>query len=338
MPVALAGIAAVVIALPTREAVLPALVDDAHNAGPAVQSSAPGDGTFTLRARSELVLLDVSVRDPKGGFVTGLKQRDFRVFEEGRQEPITQFGSIDTPVTIGLVLDASGSMRGKREEVVAAGLAFARESNPLDEFFVVNFNDRAVRGLPASVPFTDNLEALRRALYYGPARGRTSLYDAIADALQHVQRGSREKRTLIVVSDGGDNASKTTFEELLRRIQSSLVTVYAVANLDPSDSDLNPGVLRKIARVSGGEFFLIHDIDQVDPVLHRIAVDVRNRYTIGYVPDPNLNRAAASLRHIRVVATENGRKLAVRTRTSYRLTDVDDAPGKLSPNRAYSLR
>jgi Ca-activated chloride channel homolog len=290
-----------------------------------VHEGQDNERAFTLKARSELVLLDVSVRDPKGGFVAGLKRENFQVLEEGRNEPITQFGSVDTPVTIGLVVDASGSMRHKRSEVVTAGLVFAKESNPHDEFFVVNFNDRVVFGLPESVPFTDDLERLRRALYYGPAQGRTALYDAIAAALKQIRLGSHEKRTLIIVSDGGDNASKISLDEIVRQIQGSLVTVYAVAIVDPDDVESNLGVLRKISQSSGGEFFMVPDLDQVAPVFHQIAQSVRNRYTIGYVPDPGLNRAAAPLRHIRVVASEDGRKLVVRTRTSYRLDLAEDA-------------
>jgi len=282
------------------------------------------DNTFTLKARSELVLLDVCVRYPKDGFVLGLKRSNFEVYEEGRKEPITQFGNVDTPVTIGLVVDASGSMRRKRPEVVTAGLVFAKESNPHDEFFVVNFNDRVVLGLPESVPFTDNLDRLRHALYYGPAQGRTALYDAIAAALKHSQLGSREKRTLIIVSDGGDNASKISFDDLVQQIQGSLVTIYAVALVDPDDLESNLSVLRKMTQASGGEFFLVPGIDQVASVFHQIAQSVRNRYTIGYVPDPALNRETA-LRHVRVVATEDGRKLVVKTRTSYRLDATEDA-------------
>jgi Ca-activated chloride channel family protein len=282
------------------------------------------DNSFTLKARSELVLLDVCVRYPKDGFVLGLKRDNFEVYEEGRKEPITQFGSVDSPVTIGLVVDASGSMRSKRAEVVEAGLAFAKESNPHDEFFVVNFNDRVVRGLPASVPFTDSLDRLRRALYYGPAQGKTALYDAVALALKHSRLGSREKRTLIIVSDGGDNASKISLDDLVQQIQGSLVTIYAVALVDPEDPEGNLGVLRKIVQASGGEFFLVPGIDQVASVFHQIAQSVRNRYTIGYVPDPALNRETA-LRHVRVVATEDGRRLVVKTRTSYRLDATEDA-------------
>jgi VWFA-related protein len=266
----------------------------------------------------------VCVRYPKDGFVLGLKRDNFEVFEEGRKEPITQFGSVDSPVTIGLVVDASGSMRSKRAEVVEAGLAFAKESNPHDEFFVVNFNDRVVRGLPANVPFTDDLYRLRHALYFGPAQGKTALYDAVAVALKHIRLGSREKRTIIIVSDGGDNASKISLDDLVQQIQGSLVTIYAVALVDPEDLEGNLGVLRKIVQASGGEFFLVPGIDQVASVFHQIAQSVRNRYTIGYVPDPALNRETA-LRHVRVVATEDGRRLVVKTRTSYRLDATEDA-------------
>jgi Ca-activated chloride channel family protein len=282
------------------------------------------DNSFTLKARSELVLLDVCVRYPKDGFVLGLKRDNFEVYEEGRKEPITQFGSVDSPVTIGLVVDASGSMRSKRAEVVEAGLAFAKESNPHDEFFVVNFNDRVVRGLPANVPFTDSLDRLRHALYFGPAQGKTALYDAVAAALKHIRLGSREKRTIIIVSDGGDNASKISLDDLVQQIQGSLVTIFAVALVDPEDMEGNLGVLRRIVQASGGEFYLVPGIDQVASVFHQIAQNVRNRYTIGYVPDPALTRETA-LRHVRVVATEDGRKLLVKTRTSYRLDATEDA-------------
>jgi Ca-activated chloride channel homolog len=279
--------------------------------------------SFTLKVQSELVVLDVGVRDPKGGFASGLRQQDFQIFEEGHREPITQFGTYDAPVTIGLAVDASASMRPKRAEVVGAGLAFAKESNPHDEFFVVNFNDRVARGLPDNVPFTDDLDQLRRALYYGPARGRTALYDAISEALKHLRLGSHEKRTLVVVSDGGDNASRISRDDLLKQIQSSLVTIYGVAIVDPEDVESNVGALHKIVQASGGEFFVVPELEQIGPVFHQIAQSVRNRYTIGYVPDPRLSREAAGLRHIRVIATQNGRKLTVRTRTSYRLDAVE---------------
>ena len=122
---------------------------------------------YTISDNVDLVLLDVSVKNPQGGFVVGLEKSNFQVFEDGHPRKITQFASVDTPVTVGLVVDNSGSMRRKRPEVVTAGLGFAKSSNPQDEFFVINFNDSVVRGLPPLLPFTDDLQILRAGLYYG---------------------------------------------------------------------------------------------------------------------------------------------------------------------------
>jgi len=269
---------------------------------------------YTISENVDLVLLDVSVRNPRGGFVSGLEKSNFRVFEDGHARQITHFASVDTPVTVGLVMDDSGSMRNKRPEVVTAGLAFAKSSNPQDEFFVVNFNDSVVRGLPPHVPFTDDLQILRAGLYYGQPVGQTALYDAVAYALKHLERGHRDKRTLIVVSDGGDNVSQLSFSQLMTSVVASRATIYTVGLFDPEDRQLNPGVLRKLANVSGGEYFQPASLDQVMPVFEKISRDIRNRYTVGYIPDGSAQRA---VRSVKVSAQEDGRKLSVKTRTNY---------------------
>ncbi len=284
----------------------------------------PEDPKYVIKSDVELVLLDVSVKDRKGAFVTGLDKDNFEVFEEGRPQPITQFARVDAPVTLGLVVDSSGSMRPKRAEVIAAGLSFARESNPHDEFFVINFNNYIVPGLPESMPFTDNMQSLRKALYRGVPAGRTALYDAIATSLKHIQQGTRDKHTLIVVSDGGDNESQITLAALLRVIQSSRVTIYIVGLFDRDDRDRNPGVLRKIANISGGEFFMPSSLEEVGPAFHQIAQEIRSRYTIGYLPDPHIDRATHRIRTVKVIAKANRQKLAVHTRTSYSLTPLSE--------------
>jgi Ca-activated chloride channel homolog len=270
---------------------------------------------YTISDNVDLVLLDVSVKDPQGGFVVGLEESNFQVFEDGHPRTITHFASVDTPVTVGLVVDNSGSMRGKRPEVVTAGLGFAKSSNPQDEFFVVNFNDSVVRGLPPLLPFTDDLQVLRAGLYYGKPVGQTALYDAVAYALRHLDLGHRDKRTLIVVSDGGDNVSRLSFSELTRLVVASRATIYTVGLFDQENRELNPGVLRKLANVSGGEYFQPASIDQVIPVFEKISRDIRNRYTVGYIPDETKDRRA--VRSVKVRAQDHGRKLSVRTRTSY---------------------
>jgi Ca-activated chloride channel homolog len=284
---------------------------------PQATSSAPSnrDG-YTISENVNLVLLDVSVKDPRGGYVRNLTKDNFQVSEDGRPQKITQFGSVDTPVTVGLVVDDSGSMRLKRPQVVLAGLAFAKESNPQDEFFVVNFNDRVVRGLPDRIAFTDSLQKLRAALYYGEPKGQTALYDAIAYSLKHLELSRQDKRTLIVVSDGADNVSRTPLHELMSLVEASRATIYTIGLFGPDDTDRNPNVLRKLAKLSGGEFFQPATLNDVVPVFHKISADIRSRYSIGYVPaDIETKRAVRSVR-VTAVAKDH-RKLIARTRTAY---------------------
>jgi Ca-activated chloride channel homolog len=273
---------------------------------------------FRISTDVELVLLDVSVKDPKGGYVSGLAKEAFQIYENGAPQKITQFASADIPVTVGLVLDDSGSMLRKRSDVINAGLVFVGSSNPQDQIFVVNFNDKVRRGLPETVPFTDDVNLLRSALSRDAPQGQTALYDAVAYALKHLESGRRDKKTLVVVSDGGDNVSTHSLKELMRLVQESRATIYTVGLFAPDDPDSNPHVLERMARTSGGESFLPGDPDQVIPICKKIAKDIRNRYTIGYTPLRSSDKAA--LRKIRVVATvPDRRKLLVRTRTSYLL-------------------
>lgn len=276
--------------------------------------------TYTIEDNVNLVLLDVSVRDKRGAYVTGLNKSNFQVYEDGHRREIAQFASVDTPVTVGLVVDNSGSMRSKRPEVVTAGLAFAKQSNPNDEFFVLNFNNSILRGLPPRMLFTDNLQTLRAALYYREPVGQTALYDAVAYGLKHLEYSHRDKRTLIVVSDGGDNVSRISFPELMKLIEASRAAVYTVGLYDPQQNDLNPGVLRKMSSVSGGEFFEPADLSQVTPVFNKISKDIRNRYTVAYVPDEINDKHV--VRTVKVTAAEDNRKLLVRTRTTYTTTPL----------------
>ncbi len=276
------------------------------------------DRPFVISSTVQRVMLDVSVKDSRGGYVTGLAKDNFRIFENGHPQPIINFTSVDTPVTVGLVVDNSGSMREKRPAVVIAGLSFAKESNSQDQFFVVNFNNTVTPGLPPGVNFSDDLQRLRAALYMGTPAGQTALYDAVVFGLEHLRKGVQPKKTLIVVSDGGDNVSKTTCDEVMRLIQASQATVYTVGLFTEDDPDRNPGVLQKMARISGGEYFEPPLLSDVIPVFHKIATDIRNRYTICFAPDPTLDPAKYPDRSIRVTAGAPGhRKLVVHTRRSY---------------------
>ena len=274
---------------------------------------------FKISTDVEMVLLDVSVQNARGGYVSKLPKSAFRVEENGVEQAIGSFANVDIPVEAGLVMDASGSMQSRRADVNAAGVAFVEKSNPQDEIFVMNFNDTVRKGLPPGIPFSDDVKLLRAALATGLPRGRTVLYDAIAEALRHLETGHRDRKTLVLVTDGGDNHSKIDLKETMRLIRESHTTIYTVGLYDPEDAYRNPGVLRKIADESGGESFLPKTAEQVVPICEKIARDIRNRYTIGYVP----NRAAGKgVRTIKVtaVAPEHG-KLLVRSRTSYELPE-----------------
>jgi Ca-activated chloride channel family protein len=288
----------------------------------AFASTVNAGADYTISDNVDLVLLDVSVKHPDGAFVSGLGKNNFRVYEDGRACEITHFESVDTPVSIGLVLDNSGSMRPKRPEIITAGLAFAKSSNPRDQFFVINFNNQIYYGLPRPLNFTDNMQLLHNALFYGLPQGQTALYDAIASALHHLELSGRTLRTLIVVSDGGDNVSLIRFNELMKLIESSRATVYTIGLWDPDDHDLNPRVLRKLAAVSGGEYFQPDKLNEVLPIFEKISKDIRHRYTIGFVPDERND--TNTLRTVKVSAQADGRRLNVRTRASFSLTPMGE--------------
>jgi len=285
---------------------------------PATAAQASEQQEFTIQTTSRLVLLDVSVKDAAGGFVSGLTKDDFKVFENGKPEGISQFANSDIPVTVGVAVDESGSMGPKKAQVVTAALVFFHDSNPKDEIFVVNFNEKARRGLPDDVLFSDNMQLLRSALWQGDPEGRTALYDAIEMSLDQLKFGRQAKKTLVVISDGGDNHSTHTQQEVMQDVLSSLATIYTVGIYDEDDPEKNDGVLRKLAQVSGGVFYHLEKLEEIVPICRQIAKDIRTRYTIGYVPAAE----GKVVRHIKVTASSPDHpKLIVRTRTSYEFSD-----------------
>jgi Ca-activated chloride channel homolog len=284
------------------------------------QQTSPSNGSDTgeykLSVNVGLVVLPVTVTNRKGQFVPNLAATDFYVSEAGRPQQITLFSSEDVPVTVGLVVDNSGSMGAKRPEVVAASLAFVQSSNPGDQMFVVNFSHRVSLGLPQSVPFTSDLPQLRDALSRNRPAGNTALYDGIATALEHLKAGNRQRKALIVVTDGGDNASRTNFQDLLNMAESSNAVIYTIGIFDPSYSGENPQALKRLAKATGGRAYFPESVSQVSDVTQQIARDIRQQYTIGYIPSPRSSEG--SYRAIRVTVKAAGLgKLYVRTRTGY---------------------
>jgi len=273
-------------------------------------------GSFRISVDVSLVVLHATVTDRQGGLVSDLAEPDFEVHEDGVPQRIRLFKNEDVPVTVGLVVDHSTTMQPKLAEVTAAARTFVRCSNRNDEMFVVNFNEIATLELPGGIPFTNSPAALETAITAKPTDGQTALYDAIAKALEVLQAGSRDKKVLIVVSDGGDNVSTHSLSQVMKLAGQSSAVIYTVGLFDPKDPDQNPGVLRRLARATGGEVFLPIQLGETVAICERIARDIRHQYTIGYIPT-NPARDGA-YRAIRVLARAKGRDgLSVRTRTGY---------------------
>ncbi|MGA3075243.1 MAG: VWA domain-containing protein [Bryobacteraceae bacterium] len=286
-----------------------------HTASQTPPAAQDPESGFRISVDVALVVMPATVTDRQRGFVSNLVEGDFEVYENGVRQHIRLFRNEDIPVTVGLVVDQSTSMLPKLAEVSAAAQTFVRSSNPQDEMFVVNFNEHVSLGLPGAVRFTNNTVELANAIVVRPAGGQTALYDAIAKALVELQAGSRDKKVLIVVSDGGDNASVRNLAQVMELAGQSSAVIYTIGVFDEDDQDRNPSVLKRLARATGGEAFFPRQISEVAPICDRIARDIRHQYTIGYVPT-NLTRSGV-YRSIRVVAREEGHQLSVRTRTGY---------------------
>jgi Ca-activated chloride channel family protein len=261
-------------------------------------------------------VLHATVSNRQGGFVSDLSERDFEVYEDGVAQPIRLFKNEDVPVTVGLVVDHSTSMGTRMAEVTAAAQAFVRSSNRDDEMFVVNFNEKVYLGLPGAIRFTDSTAELTNAIAATPTRGMTALYDAIARGLEGLQAGSRDKKVLILVSDGGDNASALSLANVMKLAGQSSAVIYTIGVFQEEDPEHNLGVLKDLAQATGGVAFFPDELGQVTAICERIARDIRHQYTIGYVPS-NLTHDGA-YRAIRVRArSQNHDRLSVRTRTGY---------------------
>ena len=273
-------------------------------------------GPYTISVSVGTVVVNATVRDRKGILVSELVKEDFQVYEDGIPQQIECFSHEDIPVTVGLVVDNSGTMGPKRPEVIAAALAFARSSNPEDQMFVVNFNENVSFSLPDNMSFTDKTAQLEIALSRIAADGMTALYDAVAAALDHLKKGDRDKKVLMVISDGDDNASKHKLDTILAMAGKSDTIIYTIGIFDENNPDRNPRALKRLADATGGEAFFPGSVKDVVPICKRIAHDIRNQYSITYLPTNK--KQDGSFRVIQVTAgARDGRRLSVRTRAGY---------------------
>src|SRR5277367_392935 len=275
------------------------------------------DEAPTFRVDTRLVVLPVSVSDKSGKLVTDLSQESFKVFENGVEQPIKLFRREDVPISLGIIVDNSGSMHDKRSKVETASLDLVKASNPHDEVFIVNFNDEAY----LDVEFTSDTKKLEEGLARIDSRGGTALRDSIGMSIDYLKaKGKKDKKVLLIVTDGADTASTGTLEKLVDKARQAEVLIYSIGLLSEEEKHEAKKAKREldaVARESGGLSFYPRDLTEVDQITQQVAHEIRNQYTIAYAP--TIQALDGSFRQIRVTVNAAGHPSG-RTRTGYYAT------------------
>lgn len=296
----------------------PATPNPSDQSGQAAQPgeapSAQQNDVYIFKKEVDEVTLHATVVDGNNRPITNLTKNDFAVFEDGKPQRILSFRNEDVPVALGLVIDNSGSMRDKRPEVNEAALNLVRTSNPQDKVFVVNFNEEYF----LDQDYTGSIPKLQDALERIESRGGTALYDAVVASADHLKKsGELQKKVLLVVTDGEDNASRESLEQALRRLEEKNgPTIYTIGLLGDEHSKRARRALREMAEDTGGVAYFPKDLNQVQEITTQIAHDIRNQYSIGY--KPTTPQSEGGYRTVKVDAKAPGYKhLQVRTRSGY---------------------
>jgi Ca-activated chloride channel homolog len=277
---------------------------------------APLRSAYTIERSVDMVVLHASVTDEHGQFVPGLKPANFRVFENDSEQTISVLRQEDVPVSIGLLIDNSGSMDDKREKVNAAELSFVRTSNPDDEVFVAHFNDKYF----FDRDFTNDVGQLSKALDHNDPDGSTALYDAAAASLDHLKSGYMDKKVLLIVSDGEDNSSQHDLASALRDAQESSALIYAIGLLReevPESAERDRQALLALTRATGGSALFPESLEDVEAACSQIAREIRHQYTLAYYPTNTTKDSSFRSLRVEIVPPAGSRNISARTRTGY---------------------
>src|SRR6266576_1813525 len=266
----------------------------------------------------DLVVLHTTVLDDCNRFADGLKSENFRVFEDKIEQKLSVFKREDVPVSMGLVIDNSGSMRDKRPRVNEAALTLVQASNPNDEAFVVNFNDDFYLDLDKD--FTNSIPELKEALERIDSRGSTALRDAILGSLDHLKKASKDKKVLLVVTDGEDNASRNSLERMIREVQKTDTVIYTIGLLgqeNKKEAKRARKVLEQISAASGGLAYFPENVDDVHSICEQVAHDIRNQYILAYYPTNTRRDGSFRTIQVEVIPPRGRGRLMARTRNGY---------------------
>ncbi len=240
-----------------------------------------------IRVDTNVVQIPVTVTDPLNRFVTGLEKENFRLYEDKAEQKVSYFASEDAPISVGLVFDTSGSMGSKLDKSRQAVAQFFKTTNPEDEFFLVEFNDR-----PTLVSgFTTSLEEIQNHLTFTQSKGRTALLDGVYLALHQMKKGHNARKALLIISDGGDNSSRYTESEIKNLVREADVQIYAIGIFEPmsargrtAEELSGPGLLTEISEQTGGRHFPVENLNELPDIAAKIGIELRNQYLLGYTP------------------------------------------------------
>jgi Ca-activated chloride channel homolog len=289
-------------------------------AGSPISVRKPPIHAVPIQVNVDLVLVNVTVTDSYDRIVTGLEQSNFQVFDDKVEQQIASFSTEDAPISVGMIFDSSGSMAdkiGKSKEAVAQ---FFKTSNPQDEFMLINFNDR----LKLVSGFTSKFDNLESGLLSVKAEGRTALLDAIYLGLDAMKKATTNRKALLIISDGGDNHSRYTENDIKRAVKEADVEMYAVGIFEPLSSRTRtleeangPELLTEPAQVSGGRAFSVEDPNELPDIMEKISLELRNQYVVGYKPS-NLIRDGRWRRvKVKLVPPKGAPPLQMYARTGY---------------------
>src|SRR5580700_2044751 len=276
----------------------------------------PGQG---IKVDVDMTLVNLTVTDPLDRLVTGLEKEHFRVYEDGVEQEVVTLSSEDVPVSIGLVFDMSGSMSDKVEKAREAAVQFMRTANPLDQFFLVSFNDRA----ELTSGFTSSVDELQNRMMFTASRGRTALLDAIYLGLSQMRGAHNGKRALLIISDGGDNHSRYNEGDIRNFVKEADCQLYSIGVFDSNDMErtleerYGPSLLSELAELSGGRVFPVSSLNDLPDIASKIGMELRNQYVLGYKPSDASHNGAWRKIKIKLAPPKGLPPLNVYAKTGY---------------------
>jgi Ca-activated chloride channel family protein len=292
---------------------------DPNSAAKAESEVDPSLRTHTkpIRVDVDLVLVPVTITDPMNRLVTGLEKENFNLLDNGEKQSIQYFSNEDAPISLGVIFDMSGSMSNKIEKSRDAVVQFLKTANPEDEFFLIAFNDK-----PTLISdFTSDVEQVQGQLLYAVPKGRTALLDAIYLGIAKMRQAKHQKKALLIISDGGDNRSRYTENEIKSMVREADVQIYAIGIFDQnprSDEErFGPQLLAEVTDVTGGRTFTVDNPNELNDVATKIGVELRNQYVLGYKPTKPAHNGKWRKLRVKLVTPKGLPQLSVYAKTGY---------------------